>query len=156
MRGFLLLFFYLWRTFLLLFFTYGGPFCYFFFFLEDFSLSGGLFGIYCDLFLAWPHPPPPRKISAGAHDYDHTLVLCSKWSLPEYQPEPERTTQVDICEDSLSYNNGPLVIYIYLKSKHDSFNLRTIFNNGHKDPRNNIHILFFYTELRPCSIKCVM
>ena len=63
----------------LLFFFIWGPFCYVFLILGAFSPCGGLFATFYFMVEAffWACPPPPTKISAGAHDCKEGSRACS-------------------------------------------------------------------------------
>ena len=60
------------------FWLYCGPFCYVFLILEAFSPCGDLFATFYFMVQAFLGlPPPPTKISAGAHDCKEGSKACS-------------------------------------------------------------------------------
>ena len=71
-------FFFIWGPFCYFFFIWG-PFCFVFLILGAFSLCGCLllFTSWWEPFWAYPSPPP-KKISAGAHDCKEGSRACSR------------------------------------------------------------------------------
>ena len=70
-----------WGPFCYFFFIWG-PFCYFFFIWGPFWHVFLIFGAFWLLFTSWCRPflglpPPPTKISAGAHDCKEGSRACS-------------------------------------------------------------------------------
>ena len=65
-----------WGPFYYFFFIWG-PFCYVFLILRAFSPCGGLFATFYFMVEAFfGFPPPPTKISAGAHDCKEGSRAC--------------------------------------------------------------------------------